>query len=198
MRTPERTASVARMTTLTAAPTIAIPEIAAAARADRLTEAGAAWSKRIDARRDSSKLTYRVTGSGEGAVATRLRSGRHEFVIDEPAPLAGDDVAPSPVELALGALIGCQVVVYRLYAQALGIQLDDIDVTAEGDIDAARLLGKDDTVRPGFSAIRLRIELTGPETQERYEQLRDAVDVNCPVYDLFANPTPIAVEVAKA
>lgn len=174
-----------------------IPDITAQDRADRLAAAGSAWSDRIDANRASSQLTYRVTGVGDGAVATRIRSGKHEFVIDEPAPLAGDDVAPSPVEYALGALVGCQVVVYRLYAQALGIQVDDIQVRAEGDLDAARLLGKDDTVRPGFSGIRLHVELTGPESQERYEQLRDAVDINCPVFDLFANPTPVAVTVAK-
>lgn len=184
------------MTTLTAAP--AIPEITPNERAERLTSAGAAWSDRIDANRASSRLTYRAEGIGEGGVATRVRSGKHEFLIDEPAALAGDDVAASPVEYALGALIGCQVVVYRLYAQALGIQVDDVRVTAEGDLDAARLLGKDPAVRPGFSEIRLHVELTGPETQERYEQLRDAVDINCPVFDLFAHPTPVLVTVAKA
>lgn len=183
------------MTTLLDAPVV--PEISEKDRAERLSAAGAAWSERIDKNRSSAQLTYRVEGVAEGAVATRVRAGRHEFVIDEPAPLAGDDVAASPVEYALGALIGCQVVVYRLYAQALGIQLDDIRVSAEGDIDAARLLGKDPNVRPGFSDVRLRIELEGPETQERYEQLRDAVDANCPVLDLFANPTPVSVTVAK-
>lgn len=185
-----------RMTTLL--DTTVIPEISDGDRADRLNAAGAAWSDRIDKNRSSSQLTYRVEGVAEGAVATRLRAGKHEFVIDEPAALAGDDVAASPVEYVLGALIGCQVVVYRLYAQVLGIQVDDIRVTAEGDIDAARLLGKDPSVRPGFNDVRVRIELDGPETQERYEQLRDAVDINCPVLDLFANVTPVSVTVAKA
>ncbi|MGO1545153.1 MAG: OsmC family protein [Gulosibacter sp.] len=183
-------------TTLTAS--TEIPEISADDRAERLTEAGQAWSDRIDAKRSSSELTYRVTGFGEGAVATRVTSGKHEFVVDEPAALAGDDVGASPVEYALGALIGCQTVVYRLYAQNLGIQVDEIKVTAEGDLDAARLLGKDPSVRPGFSGVRLNVEITGPETQERYEELRVAVDENCPVFDLFANPTPVEVTVTKA
>lgn len=184
------------MTTLTAS--TSIPQLTDTERAGRLTSAGAAWSDRIDANRASSQLTYRAEGRGEGSVATRVQAGGHEFVIDEPAALAGDDVAASPVDYALGALIGCQVVVYRLYAQVLGIQLDDIRVEAEGDLDAARLLGKDPSVRPGFSDIRLNIELTGPETQERYEELRDALDVNCPVLDLFSNPTPVSVTVTKA
>lgn len=184
------------MTTLTASSVI--PKITEQDRAERLSLAGSAWSDRIDKTRSSSELTFRVEGVAEGAVATRVRAGKHEFAIDEPAALAGDDVAASPVEYALGALIGCQVVVYRLYAQELGIQVDDLRVTAEGDLDAARLLGKDPSVRAGFSDIRLHIELSGPETEERYEQLRAAVDVNCPVLDLLANPTPISVTVTKA
>ncbi|ATG54506.1 osmotically inducible protein OsmC [Brachybacterium ginsengisoli] len=191
------------MTISDTAPTaLSDADLAASAgeRADRLTAAGAAWSERIDARRESAHLTYTVHGSGVGAVASALRAGRHEFAVDEPAALAGDDLAASPVEVALGALISCQVVVYRLYAHALGIQVDDIDVTAEGDLDAARLFGKDDSVRAGFESVRLTVRLTGPETAERYEELRAAVDAHCPVLDLFQNPTPVTttVEVTAA
>ena len=76
--------------------------------------------------------------------------------------------------------------------------MDDISVTAEGDLDAARLFGADESVRAGFTGVRLHVELTGPETQERYESLRDAVDAHCPVLDLFQNPTPVTTTVAKA
>ena len=167
----------------------------ASARADRLDAAGTAWSERIDARREAAHLTYTVTGQGVGAVASTLRAGRHEFAVDEPAALAGDDLAASPVEVALGALISCQIVVYRLYAHALGIRLDDVEVTAEGDLDAARLFGKDDSVRAGFGDVRLLVRLTGPESEERYEELRAAVDSHCPVLDLFQNPTPVTTRV---
>ncbi|GAA3753908.1 OsmC family protein [Microbacterium kribbense] len=174
------------------------PEVTDDERAERLNAAAATWSGRIAADRTSAHLTYRVEGAAVGSVATRITAGRHEFTIDEPAALAGDDAAASPVEYALAALIGCQVVVYRLYGQVLGIQVDDIHVRADGDLDAARLLGADPDVRAGFSAIRLQIELTGPETQERYQQLRAAVDANCPVLDLFTNQTPVEVTVTKA
>jgi len=79
-----------------------------------------------------------------------------------------------------------------------GIQVDDIDITAEGDLDARRLFGIDETVRAGFTEVRLQISITGPESEERYQQLREAVDAHCPVLDLFANPTPVLVSVAKA
>lgn len=169
------------------------PAISAADRASRLVDAGTAWSNRIQANVDNAKLSYTVTGEGEGAVASRITAGKQVFFVDEPAALAGDDIAASPVEFALGALISCQIVVYRLYAQTLGIRVDSITANAEGDLDVRGLFGVDDTVRPGFSAVRLSVRVTGPETDERYEELHAAVDAHCPVLDLFANPTPVTV-----
>jgi uncharacterized OsmC-like protein len=172
--------------------TTTVPSTTASERAERLTGAASAWASRIAGDPSTAQLTYRVTGRGVGAVA-----GKHTFHVDEPDALAGDDVAASPVEFALGALISCQVVVYRLYAQALGIQVDDIDVKAEGDLDARRLFGIDKSVRPGFTDVRLAVTITGPETDARYQELREVVDAHCPVFDLFANPTPVSVTVAK-
>ena len=174
-----------------------IPSIDDSARTDRLAHAGRIWGARIAAEPTSAELTYRVRGVGEGSVATRVTAGRHEFFVDEPEALAGDDRAASPVEIALGALISCQIVVYRLYAQALGIQIDDISVVAEGDLDARRLFGIDGSGRAGFSDIRLDVTVTGPETAEKYAELGAVVDAHCPVFDLIANPTPVCVTVTK-
>lgn len=183
---------------MTLTDTISSPSVTPEERAARLLEAGTAWNTRIAADPTKALLTYKVTGEGEGAVASLIKAGKHSFLVDEPGALAGDDLAASPVEFALGALISCQIVVYRLYANALGIQVDDIDITAEGDLDARRLFGIDETVRAGFTEVRLQIAITGPESDERYQQLRDAVDAHCPVLDLFANPTPVTVSIAKA
>ena len=176
---------------------VSAPSVTPEERAARLLEAGTSWNTRIAADPTNAHLTYKVTGEGEGAVASIIRAGKHRFLVDEPGALAGDDLGASPVEFALGALISCQVVVYRLYANALGIQVDDIDITAEGDLDARRLFGIDESVRAGFSEVRLDIRLSGPESDERYQQLKDVVDAHCPVLDLFANATPVKVSVSK-
>ena len=180
------------------APSVTSVSVTAEERAARLLEAGTAWNTRIANDPSTALLTYKVTGEGEGAVASIIKAGKHSFLVDEPGALAGDDLAASPVEFALGALISCQIVVYRLYANALGIQVDDIDITAEGDLDARRLFGIDETVRAGFTEVRLAISITGPESDERYQHLKDVVDAHCPVLDLFANATPVTVSVSKA
>lgn len=116
--------------------TLSVSVITAPERAERLTAAGTAWAEHIAADPATAQLTYRVKAAGEGSVASRITAGRHIFVVDEPAALVGDDLAACPREYALGALISCQIVVYRLYAQALGIRLEEIDIAAEGDLDA--------------------------------------------------------------
>ncbi len=174
-----------------------VPAISSQERSRRLAEAATEWTDRIVADPSSAELTYRVRGESIGSVATSITAGKHEFLIDEPGALAGDDLAASPVEFALAALISCQVVVYRLYANSLGIQLDDIKVVAEGDLDARRLFGISEDVRAGFSAVRLEIRLIGPESVETYRSLQSTVDAHCPVLDLFANEVPVTVSVAR-
>ncbi len=68
---------------------------------------------------------------------------------------------------------------------------------AEGDLDARRLFGIDESVRAGFGAVRLNISISGPESAERYDELRAAVDAHCPMLDLFANETPVTTVVSK-
>jgi len=185
------------MTTTTNAQST-VPEITAEDRAARITKAGTAWAERIEADRTSSQLSYAVKGAGVGSVATTIRAGKHSFIVDEPSALAGDNIGTSPVEYALGALVGCQVVVYRLYAQQLGIAFDEIVIKAEADLDAAGLFGADESVRVGFSEVRLDIELTGTESDERYDELRQTVDAHCPVLDIFQNPTPVKTTITRA
>lgn len=105
----------------------------------------------------SAALIYRPSGSGEGSVASAIAAGKHRSIVDEPAARVGNYAAASPVEFALGALIACQIDIYRLYANALGFQLDGISIDAEGALDVRNLFGSSDEVRPGFSTIRFNI-----------------------------------------
>ncbi|MCE4027785.1 OsmC family protein [Microbacterium sp. Au-Mic1] len=170
--------------------TAPIADVTPEQRAERLNDAGSAWNERIAADPANAQLTYKVVGRGIGSVGTEIRAGKHTFLVDEPAGLAGDDAAASPVEYALGALVSCQVVVFRLYAQALGLTIDEIEITAEGDLDVRKLFGIDESGRAGFHDVRVRVDITGPNSALDYERLRAVVEEHCPVLDLFANPVP--------
>ncbi|MDQ0644652.1 putative OsmC-like protein [Microbacterium murale] len=179
-----------RVMTLLQDQTVPVADVTSAERAQRLTDAGTAWNERVAADAKNAELTYKVVGRGIGSVATEVRAGKHRFLVDEPGALAGDDSAASPVEYALGALVSCQVVVFRLYAQALGLTIDEIEITAEGDLNVQKLFGIDESGRAGFHDVRLSVDISGPNSAEEYANLRAVVDEHCPVLDLFSNAVP--------
>lgn len=139
----------------------------------------------------NAAASFAVTGQLVGTTEVLLRARGHVITVDEPASLGGADEGANPVEYALIALASCQAITYRFWAAKLDIELDGVDVVAEGDLDVRGFFGFDPSVRPGFTSVRLKITPTGPESAERYQQLADAVDAHCPVHDIFSHPTPI-------
>jgi hypothetical protein len=53
-------------------------------------------------------------------------------------------------------------------------------------------------VRPGFTAIRLGVTVTGPESPGRHAELAATVDEHCPALDLFRNAVPVTRTLADA
>ncbi|MFE5287086.1 OsmC family protein [Nocardia sp. NPDC056611] len=136
-------------------------------------------------------VIFRAAGTPEGTVGSAIALGRYTIRVDEPPALGGDGSAPNPVEVYLASLIACQVVTYRFWAQRLGITIDDLAIEAEGDLDVRGFFGLDDTVRPGFQAVRVTVRVNGPESAARYAELQRAVDEHCPVLDLTTGRTPV-------
>ena len=138
-----------------------------------------------------ARVVFRTEGALDGPTHVKLTARDHVLEVDEPEVLAGADAHANPVEYALAALASCQAITYRFWAAKLGIELEGLEITAEGDLDLQGFFGLDEGVRPGFTGIRLDVTPLGPETAERYRELADAVDAHCPVLDLFVNPTAV-------
>ncbi|MGW4243810.1 OsmC family protein [Nocardia sp. NPDC004722] len=137
------------------------------------------------------QVTFRAAGTPEGTVGSAIALGQYTVRVDEPPALGGEGSAPNPVEVYLASLIACQVVTYRFWAQRLGVTVEELSIDAEGDLDVRGFFGLDDTVRPGFQAVRVTVRISGPETAERYAELQRVVDAHCPVLDLTTGHTPV-------
>jgi putative redox protein len=137
------------------------------------------------------QMTFTAEGHLTGTTEVSLRAREHSITVDEPPALGGADAGANPVEHALVALSSCQAIAYRFWAAKLGIELEDVEIVAEGDVDLRGFLGLDENVRAGFTGVRIKVTPIGPESPERYRALADAVDAHCPVYDLFGHETPI-------
>lgn len=139
----------------------------------------------------NAQAVFAAQGTLVGVTEIDIRTGVHTFKVDEPPALGGANVAANPVQYALASLGSCQAITYRFWAEQLGIAFDSLSVRVEGDLDIRGFFGFDEAVRPGFSAIRVEVTVTGPESPGRYQELAAAVDAHCPVLDLFKNPVPV-------
>jgi uncharacterized OsmC-like protein len=153
--------------------------------------------KAVDDDPANAQAQFTAQGTLVGVTEVDIRTGEHSFKVDEPAALGGADVAANPVQYALASLGSCQAITYQFWAEQLGIGFESLSVRVEGDLDIRGFLGFDDGVRPGLSAVRVEVTVSGPESPERYEELAAAVDQHCPVLDLFANPVPVTRTLAS-
>ena len=147
--------------------------------------------KAIEADAAQAQAVFAAQGTLVGVTEVDIRTGAHTFKVDEPPALGGADAAANPVQYALASLGSCQAITYRFWAAQLDLELESLSVRVEGDLDLRGFFGVDDTVRPGFTAVRVEVSVTGPDAPERYDELAAAVDQHCPVLDLFQNPVPV-------
>jgi uncharacterized OsmC-like protein len=141
---------------------------------------------------------FEAQGTASGVTSINIRSGMHTFRVDEPATLGGTDVAPNPMQYALGALASCHAATYCYWSAILGIPFDSLTVRVEGDADIRGWFGLDDTTRPGFSAVRVSIDVDGSAGAERYAELAAAVREHCPILDVYRSPVPVTFNLTIA
>lgn len=110
---------------------------------------------------------------------------------DEPEALLGTDLAPNAGETALHALSSCLSVTYAYTAAAMGIDITSLSFDLETDTDLRGFMELDDSVRPGLSQIRVKVNLACNGTPQQIKELHAQVVRTSPLYDTFRNPVDI-------
>jgi uncharacterized OsmC-like protein len=124
---------------------------------------------------------------GRAIVSAR---GNH-FVVDSVPPLGGPNEERNPLDLALGALATCGTFIYETAAQEMGIELNDIATTVEGEFDARGV--KDGSVNPRIQSFLVKMELSGA-TAEQAEKLSEEFQARCPIYTTLSRSAPIEIQ----
>jgi len=101
---------------------------------------------------------------GQGTAITKVRvrngltcdieDGGWKLVADEDKSWAGHAEGPDPGVLGRASLGSCLAIGYALSAAKLGVPVTGIEVEVQADYDARGLLGIDDSIAPGWSAVR--------------------------------------------
>jgi len=125
------------------------------------------------------------------------QSRKKEFKVeaDHPEQFASEDKAPTPVELILSGLASCLTAGIAAVAQHRGIQLKSVKATLEADMDLQGILGIDDEVRNGFSAIRVHFDVDADADEDDIKALVAQSQKRSAVFDIITNPTNVFVTV---
>ena len=95
--------------------------------------------------------------------------------------------------MLLEALVACAGVTLNAVATALGIELRDASLRAEGDLDVRGTLGLSKEVPVGFQNIRLQFTLDTDASEEQLATLLRLTERYCVVYQTLARPPTLAV-----
>ena len=130
---------------------------------------------------------------GAGA-EDQSRQDAFEFVNGEPSVLLGRNEGANPVEFLLHALAGCVTTTTVLHAAARGIEIESLSTRLVGDIDLQGLLALDEQVSPGYSKIRIEMDVRAANaTAEALDDLLQFAAAHSPVCNTVCRPVPVSV-----
>jgi uncharacterized OsmC-like protein len=141
----------------------------------------------------AARVTLRAQGRLGSGVTCRVETGKALVAAGLHPATGGDGLAACSGDMLLEALVACAGVTLAAVATAIGVDLRDATITAEGDLDFRGTLGVAREVPVGLSAIRLGFELDTDATAEQVATLLRLTERYCVVYQTLAQPPPLAV-----
>jgi uncharacterized OsmC-like protein len=93
--------------------------------------------------------------------------------------------------MLLEALVACAGVTLQAVATAIGVEIKNGRVKAEGDLDFRGTLGVSKEVPVGFKTIRLDFMLESDATAEQLESLAKLTERYCVVYQTLVRAVPV-------
>jgi len=144
--------------------------------------------------------TARITltakgGEGQDGVAScSVDLGRAIYDAQAHVGVGGAGTAACSGDLLLGALAACAQLTCQMVATAMGLEVNAVNVTVDGDLDLRGTLGLDRDVGAGFEAIRMRFEVDAPgATDEELDSLFQKTERYCTVLQTLERPPGIEV-----
>lgn len=122
----------------------------------------------------------KVSARNEARPRTVVMVRDHVLITDEKET----DTGPTPLEMTLSSLMGCEGVIINRCAEAMGFEYTAVDMDGEGEVDQRGSRGVQG-VRPYFNWVKLNIRVHTNEPERKFERLIKNVEYRCPVMNLF-------------
>jgi uncharacterized OsmC-like protein len=138
-------------------------------------------------------VTLRAQAQAAEGLVCKVDTGKSLVEAGLHPATGGDGSLVCSGDMLLEALVACAGVTLRAVATALGIQLRDARVRAEGDLDFRGTLGVSKEVPVGFRNIRLHFDLDTNATDEQRATLIRLTERYCVVLQTLRQPPPIEI-----
>ena len=133
-------------------------------------------------RPESAVITLRAQGKlGEG-ISCKVSTGKALLEAGLHPATGGTGLLACSGDMLLEALVACAGVTLRAVATAVGIEISDGTIDAEGDLDFRGTLGVSKEATVGFKSIRLTFHLSPLLTKEQADTLTKLTERYCVVY----------------
>jgi uncharacterized OsmC-like protein len=149
--------------------------------------------ERYKARPDSALITLKAQGHlGEG-VTCSIQTGKALVAAGLHPATGGDGLSACSGDMLLEALVACAGVTLNAVATAIGVDIRNGTVRAEGDLDFRGTLGVAKDAAVGFQRVRLHFDLVTAATDEEIATLLRLTERYCVVYQTLRQPPQMAV-----
>jgi uncharacterized OsmC-like protein len=139
-------------------------------------------------------ITLRATGRAGAGLSCKVETGKALVEAGLHPATGGDGTQVCSGDMLLEALVACAGVTLRAVATAIGVELRDALITAEGDLDFRGTLAVSKDAPVGFKNVRLRFELDTNASEEQRATLIRLTERYCVVLQTLQQPAAISVE----
>ena len=146
---------------------------------------------------DTAVITMRAESHVSEGIACRVETGRKLAEAGLHPAAGGDGSQLCSGDMLLEALVACAGVTLKAVATAMGINLTDASIIAEGDLDFRGTLAVDREAKVGFRDIRLQFSLQSDAQADVLDKLVQLTERYCVVLQTLKDSPDFQVTVGN-
>jgi uncharacterized OsmC-like protein len=162
-------------------------------KAEELRSIQAPLKQHYRERPETALVTLKAEGRIGAGIACKVGTGKALIEAGLHPATGGNGLAACSGDMLLEALAGCAGVTLRAVATAIGVEIREGIVRAEGDLDFRGTLGVSKDTPVGLQRIRLFFELATDATEEQLATLLRLTERYCVVYQTLRQPPEMSI-----
>ena len=140
---------------------------------------------------ESAIVTLRAQGNIGENISCKVETGRAVIEAGLHPATGGTGILACSGDLLLEALVACAGVTLNAVATAIGVDIQNGTIKAEGDLDFRGTLGVSKEAPVGFTEIRLRFIIVSEAARDKIEALQKLTERYCVVYQTLISGTKV-------